>query len=64
MRGVVDGAEALARQVCVDLRGGQVGMPEQFLDGAEVGAPLEQVGGVRVAEHVRVEGPAVGQRVA
>jgi hypothetical protein len=42
--------------VGVDLRGRDVGVAEQGLDGAQVGAALEQVGGEAVAELVRRDG--------
>ena len=40
--------------VGVELGRGEVGVAEHLLDGAEVGAALEQMGGERVAEQVRV----------
>jgi hypothetical protein len=48
----VHGAQVVAGDVGVDLRGGDVGVAEHGLDGAEVGAVLEQVGGEAVAELV------------
>ena len=39
-------------------------MAEELLDRPQVGAAFEQVRSVRVAERVRVEGAAVGQRMA
>src|SRR5829696_6879415 len=64
VRRVVDRAEAFARQVRVDLRGGKVCVPEQLLHGTQVGAPFEQVGRERVAERVWMQCLAVGQRMA
>lgn len=49
---VVDLAEAAAGDVGVDLGGGEAGVAEEFLDGAEVGAVFQQVGGEGVAEGV------------
>lgn len=49
---VVDFAEAAAGEVGVDLGGGEAGVAEQFLDGAQVGARFEQVGGEGVPEGV------------
>ena len=49
---VVDFAEVAPRDVGVDLGGGEAGVAEEFLDGAQVGAGLEQVGGEGVAERV------------
>src|SRR6188472_3361920 len=37
----------------VDLGGRDARVPEELLDRAQVGAALEQVGGERVAQHVR-----------
>src|SRR5262245_7539986 len=45
--------EAPEVDVRVALRGGEARVPEQLLDGAEVGAAAEQVGGEGVAERVR-----------
>src|ERR1043166_9671192 len=39
--------------VRVDLRGRDVGVSENGLDGAEIGAPLDHVGGATMAQHVR-----------
>src|SRR5215207_5899754 len=63
MRRLVDRTETLARQVRVDLRGREVGVTEELLHGAEVGAPLEQMGGVGVTERVWMERLPVGQRM-
>ena len=49
----VDVAEAAAGYVGVDLGGADVGVAEEFLDDAEVGAMLEEVGGEAVAQHMR-----------
>ena len=43
------------RHVGVDLRRHQPGVPEQFLDGAEIGAAVEQVGRERVSQPVRCQ---------
>ena len=40
----------------VDLGGGEVGVAEEFLDGAEIVVVFEEVGGEAVAEGVRVAG--------
>ena len=47
----------------VDLRRTYIGVPEELLDGSEVGAALEQVGGVGVPQSVGMEGAAVGERM-
>jgi hypothetical protein len=52
MRLVVDFAEAAAGEVGVDLGGGEAGVAEEFLDGAQVGAGLQQVGGEGVTQGV------------
>src|SRR6266513_3854319 len=41
------------RDVRVDLRRRDVGVAEHHLDGAEIGAVLEQMGGERMPQHVR-----------
>ena len=46
-------AEAFDADVGVDLGGADVGMAEHFLDGPEVSAMIEEVGGEGVPEHVR-----------
>lgn len=52
---IVDGHEVVQRDAGVALGGGELGVAEEFLDGAEVGAVAEQVGGVGVAEGVGVK---------
>ena len=56
VRGVVDGAQPLPTDMSVTLGGGEVGVTEQLLHGAEVGATVEQVGGEGVAQGVGVRG--------
>ena len=51
----MDGAEAVLVDVGVDLGGGDVGVAEHFLDDAEVGAVVEEVGGEAVAELVGMD---------
>ena len=41
--------------VGVQLRRSEIGVPEHLLDGAQVGAPLEEVRGERVAQEGRVD---------
>jgi hypothetical protein len=48
----------------VDLRGREVRVPQELLNRPQVGSSFEQVGGVRVAQDVGVQGPAIGQRMA
>ena len=45
--------QPLARDVRVDLRGRDVGMAEQQLHDAQIGAVVEEVRRERVAQHVR-----------
>ena len=52
--------EAVGVDVGVDLGGGDVGVAEEFLDDAEVGAAGEEVGGEGVAEGVGVDGADAG----
>jgi hypothetical protein len=49
---VVGFFEAFSGDVGVDLGGDEVGVAEEFLDAAEIGAGIEHVGGVAVAEFV------------
>src|SRR6187399_1584500 len=52
---VVDGPQASLEHVRVNLRRGQVGVPQHHLDGAQVGAAIEEVGGEGMADDVRAE---------
>ncbi len=56
----LDLLEAVGVDVGVDLGGGDVGVSEEFLDDAEVGAAGEEVGGEGVAEGVGVDGADAG----
>lgn len=56
----VDGFHAVGVDVGVDLGGDDVGVAEEFLDDAEVGAAGEEVGGEGVAEGVGVDGADAG----
>ena len=49
------GLHALVEHVGVDLRGGDVGVAEQLLHDAQVGAVLQQVAREGVAQHVRAD---------
>jgi len=49
----MDGFEAAEGEVGVDLGGGDVGVAEEELDGAQVCAVLDHVGGATVAQGVR-----------
>src|SRR5438309_5680967 len=53
MKRLVHGPQVVAVDVRVQLRGGQVRVTEHFLDGAKVGATLEQVRRERVPQGVR-----------
>jgi hypothetical protein len=57
--------QPLARHVGVDRGGGDVGMAQQQLHRAQVGAVVEQVGGEGVAQRVRRQrrGDAGAQRM-
>src|SRR5579862_483887 len=54
VRGVVDLREVLKIEVSIYLRRADIGMTQKLLYAAQVAARLEQMGGERVAEHVRV----------
>ena len=53
MSGVVGFFEPFDGDVGVNLRGGEVGVTEEFLDAAEIGAAIEEMRGVTVAEFMR-----------
>jgi hypothetical protein len=46
---------ALVGYVGVELRGREIGMSEHFLNRSQIGSPLEEVGGERVPEQVRMD---------
>ena len=48
----------------VDLCRSHIGVSEQLLNRSEICSALEEVRRVGVAQGVRVQGPAVGQRMA
>jgi len=56
----VDLSKSAARKMRVALGRRKGGMPEQFLDDAEIGPALEQVGGERVPQGVRRDVPYAG----
>src|SRR5687768_15274273 len=58
MKPVVHLSQSRLQHVRVNLRGGQVGVSEERLDGAEVRAAVEQVCGEGVAQYVGRERPA------
>ena len=45
--------QPLLQHMGVDLRGRDVGVAEQLLHGAQIGAPLQQMAGKRVAQDMR-----------
>ena len=49
----MDFLEALARDMRIDLRGRYVGVPQQELHHAEIGAVIEQVRGESMPHRVR-----------
>ena len=55
MEPVVDLAQPRLEHVRVDLRRRQIGVAEHQLNRAQVGPPLEQVRGERMAQHVRAQ---------
>src|SRR3972149_7179316 len=54
----VDFAQPRARHVRVALRRRGAGMSQPFLDGAQIGPTIQQVGGKRVPQGVRAQLPA------
>src|ERR1041384_1514416 len=55
MRLVVHFFQPFRRDVGVDLRGGKVGVPKQFLHTAQIGAGVEHVGGKGMTQRVRCD---------
>ena len=53
MRLLVDLFQAFGRDVRVDLRGGKIGVAEEFLDAAQIRAGVEHVRGETVTQFVR-----------
>lgn len=51
-------ADVAPKQVRVELRCGDIGVPEQFLDHAKIGAAIKEVRRKRVPQGVRVNLPA------
>ncbi|MDQ1458220.1 MAG: hypothetical protein QOH28_3840, partial [Actinomycetota bacterium] len=64
MRPFVHSSHQLTCHVSVDLCRPHIGVSEQFLNRSEVSSSLEEVRGVGVAKGVRVQRPAVGERIA
>ena len=58
MGALVRVADVAPEQVRIELRCSNIGMPEQFLDHAKVGAAIEEVRCKRVTQRVRVNLPA------
>src|SRR5690606_36371500 len=54
MRGIVDLGEVLEVEVGIDLRGGDVGMPEQFLHAAQIAGRLQYMAGTGVPQQMRM----------
>src|SRR3954454_15809045 len=54
MGGLMYRPQSLLAHVSVQLGGGKVAVPQKFLHRTEVGAPIEEVGGVGVAQGVGV----------
>ena len=49
----MDLPQPVPRDLSIDLRGGDAGVAEQFLNDAQISAAFEQVSGETVAKHVR-----------
>ena len=61
---VVHLGQVLEVEPRIDLRGGDVGVAQQLLHGAQVAARLQQVARERVAQHVRVHGRGQARELA
>ncbi len=55
MCGVVDAGQMRKIEVGIDLRGADVGVTQQFLHAAQIGAGLEQMSCKRMTKHMRVD---------
>ncbi len=55
LQGIRCGLQMARRQMQIHRRMRQIGVPEQDLDRAEIGAGFEQVRGIRMAEGVRTD---------
>src|ERR1043166_10044963 len=55
---LMDFAQATAAHVSINFGGADAGVAEQFLDNAQIGPMLEQMGRETMAQHVRGHVPA------
>lgn len=55
MSGEIFFTNMLATNMCVDLRGRNIAVPQHFLKNAQVSSPFEQMCGEAVPERVRVQ---------
>src|SRR5690348_13543541 len=62
MRLVIDLLESFDRRMSIHLRGGQRGVPQKLLNGAKIGARIQQVRREGMPKRVHVELPATGER--
>src|SRR5690349_13439070 len=62
MRLVIDLLESLDRRMSIHLRGGERGVPQKLLNGAKIGARIQQVRREGMPKRVHVELPAPGER--
>ena len=53
MKPLMNFPQSVAGDVCVNFRGADVRVPQQFLDHAQVRAVLQQMRGETVSQHVR-----------
>src|SRR5262249_29221989 len=64
VRPFVHRSQSVTSHVSVDLRGPDIGVSQQLLDGPEVGATLEEMGRERMPQGVRMEDASVRERHA
>ena len=64
MRPFVHRPQSITSHVSVDLRRSHIGVSEQLLNRSEIGSAFEQMRRVGVPQRVRMQGPAVGERMA
>jgi hypothetical protein len=60
MAAAKSGGDSIIAYPCIDLGRSQVGMAEQFLNGANIGSTFQHVRGEAVTQHVRIHHAEVG----
>ena len=55
MKLIVDTAQPFAADMCIDLSGRDLAVPEHELNRAQISTPFQHVGGKRMAQNVRTD---------